>query len=466
MRTIRFVSLLLCLSVLGLVGLPSLTLAQFNSGSSGANGAFPPGAVPALTTEITLDLRDGTVTFLDAGGVPLDAVMLPAVPAGGFQDGIVQFTTVDVPEGVTLRIINNLARTPVTILATGDVNVAGTIDVRGENGDPALVGRGGFGGPGGFKGGNGQITRTRATLDAAGEGLGPGGGKGGGFGNDSDGVGGGGGAGFGTVGLSGDFNNPANGGSTYGTLGLLPMVGGSGGGGGSAKENGLGSGGGGGGGGGAILIASSTTIDVSGSILAIGGRGGNGVVNNISSGGGGSGGAIRLMAETLSVAGTLSAAGGGRGTAQNRNGGRGGLGRIRLEAVTFNFTGTITGISNNGGLGPVFLPNPPSVRIVTVGPLFDPTLHAVPASPTGNIGGTDVIVDAPGTFTIGLAASQVPLGTTIRVTAKPETDAAPIGPVFSLGLSGTVGDSTTTVDLTFPTAGLFFIEARATFTVP
>jgi hypothetical protein len=38
--------------------------------------------------------------------------------------------------------------------------------------------------------------------------------------------------------------------------------------------------------------------------------------------------------------------------------------------------------------------------------------------------------------------------------------------VPSPGLSGTFTSSTTPVDLSFPAAGLFFIEARATFTVP
>ncbi len=63
-------------------------------------------------------------------------------------------------------------------------------------------------------------------------------------------------------------------------------------------------------------------------------------------------------------------------------------------------------------------------------------------------------------------AANVPLGTTISVTAKPETDGAMIGPVISSALTGTVGNSTATANVTFPTGGLYFIEARATFALP
>ncbi|MEE8302939.1 MAG: hypothetical protein V3S24_10935, partial [Candidatus Tectomicrobia bacterium] len=119
-----------------------------------------------------------------------------------------------------------------------------------------------------------------------------------------------------------------------------------------------------------------------------------------------------------------------------------------------------SGFASNGGLGVVFLPSLPTVRITSVDG------RAVPAISTGSIGGTDVIIDGPGTVTIALEASRVPPGTTIDVTAKPEADGAVIGPVPSDGLSGTFDNSTTSVDVTFPSAGLFFIEARATFTLP
>lgn len=288
-----FVGLLVLLG-----GVSPRTLDAFDSGSTGANGAFPPAALPEGTTAITLDLQDGVVTFLPSG----TTVALPNIPAGGFADGILHFTTVDIPTGVTLTFIRNAANTPVSILAQGDVTVAGTIDVSGENGAEAGIGRGGKGGPGGFKGGNGEILQS---SPGAGNGLGPGGGGGGGI---DIGCGGGGGGGFGTAGGEGPFcNKPGgSGGSSYGTSALLPLVGGSGGGGGPQFGSGL-VGGGGGGGGGAILIASSAMINISGSILAKGGKGGNAPPAGGARGaGGGSGGAIRLIAETISGGGERS----------------------------------------------------------------------------------------------------------------------------------------------------------------
>jgi hypothetical protein len=166
------------------------------------------------------------------------------------------------------------------------------------------------------------------------------------------------------------------------------------------------------------------------------------------------------MADTLSGTGTISAVGGKGGSSSNLNGGIGGSGRIRLETTRFNFTGTLTGVGNNGGLGPVFLPNPPRVNIVSVDGV------AIAGTPQGIVGGTDVIVNAPGTLPIVFNAAQVPVGTTISVTAKPETNEAAIGPVTSGPLTGTLADSTVTVNLLFPTSGLYFLEARATFTLP
>jgi hypothetical protein len=421
-------------------GFMAPALAQFSSGSMGENGVFPPGAVPSGTTDITLELT-GVVTFLPGGAT----VTLPNIPAGGFADGILKFTTVDVPMGVTLRFPSAIV--PITILAQGNVNVAGTIDVSGEDGEPLNVSRGGKGGPGGFKGGQGKLT---VASSRAGTGLGPGGGAGGGPGNNNN--GGGSGGGFGTTGGAGPFNN-IGGGNTYGIPALLPLIGGSGGGGGPALNNG--NGGGGGGGGGAILIASSTTITVTGTIRADGGAG-------VSQGGaGGSGGAVRLMANTILGTGTLRAVG-GVGAPNNgisNAGGGGGFGRIRLEAFSNAFTGTISGSSSGGVPGIIFLPNVLTVRIDSVGGV------TVPAHPTGAAGGVDVVIPAPGAVSIVLKAAHVPVGTTIAVTVKPETDANIIG-VTSPGLAGAFDDSTVTVDVTFPTAGLYFIEARATFMVP
>src|SRR5438445_46759 len=134
--------------------------AQFNSGSTGADGALNPSAHLTLT--------------------------LPA-------SGVFNFTTVNIPGGVILRFTRNAANTPVTILAQGDVIIAGTMDVSGSaGGTGSLTGtllgpNGGAGGPGGFDGGtgaNGVISTT------GGAGLGPGGGSGGANSGSSGGGGG------------------------------------------------------------------------------------------------------------------------------------------------------------------------------------------------------------------------------------------------------------------------------------
>src|SRR3989442_8829753 len=175
--------------------------AQFNSGSTGADGALSP------STNLTLTL--------------------PAT-------GVFNFTTVNIPGGVILRFTRNAANTPVTILAQGDVTIVGTIDVSGSAGGAGslagtLLGpNGGAGGPGGFDGGTGA-NGIIATIGGAG--LGPGGGAGG---TNSGGSGGGGGhvAAGGSSRGAGAATAPR--GAAHGPPGLVPISGGYRGGGGGA----------------------------------------------------------------------------------------------------------------------------------------------------------------------------------------------------------------------------------------
>ena len=102
------------------VGLPAGVAAQtFSSGSTGAQGAFPPStpAPPGGTTSMAI-INDGTVTYYPSGTV----ATLPNVPAGGFRDGVFNFTTINVASGVTVWFVRNAANTPVTLLATGSVH--------------------------------------------------------------------------------------------------------------------------------------------------------------------------------------------------------------------------------------------------------------------------------------------------------------------------------------------------------
>ena len=99
----------------------------FSSGSTGADGVFAPPA------NVTL-----------------------AVP----PSGVFNFTNVTIPSGVTVRFTRNAANTPVTILATGNITIAGTVDVSATSGGNVVNGtflgsNAGIGGPGGFDGGNG-----------------------------------------------------------------------------------------------------------------------------------------------------------------------------------------------------------------------------------------------------------------------------------------------------------------------
>ena len=149
-----------------------VALAQtFSSGSTGANGPFPPVTPPTGTTGMVLDLNTGVVTFQPGG----TTATLPNTPAGGFTNGVLNFTTVSVASGITLSFVKNAANTPVTILASGDVTITGSIRVAGEN--AGVLGRPGRGGPGGFDGGMGGdgVNFTSGT-----NGVGPGGGGGGG----------------------------------------------------------------------------------------------------------------------------------------------------------------------------------------------------------------------------------------------------------------------------------------------
>ncbi|MCB9784075.1 MAG: hypothetical protein H6751_14015 [Candidatus Omnitrophica bacterium] len=258
--------------VMLLVGLSLVapSYAQFDSGSDGSDGAL---FMPSASGTVTMDVPE--------------------------PDGIFNFTTVDIQNGATLQFNQNSLNTPVYILATGAINVAGTINVSGKSGtgNPPV---GGLGGPGGYPGGVPGISGS-----PSGDGQGPGAGK---RGNNS--------------GLSGRaaYGGPAAGGSrtadgqVYGSPLLVPLVGGSGGGGYDGQP-----GNGGAGGGGAILLASNVEVFVpsGGRIDAQGGNGGSAQD--------GSGGAVRIVAPVVRGSGTIDIRGGG--------GGFGGHGRARVDVI-------------------------------------------------------------------------------------------------------------------------------------
>jgi len=186
-------------------------------------------------------------------------------------EGILNYTTINIAAGRTLRFTPNALNTPVYLLASGDITIAGTIHLDGSRGNGVS---GGLPGPGGFAGGNPGSAGTEP-----GDGHGPGGGKAGLNSGTADGAGAG---GFATKSAAGSSTRH---GGTYGSALLLPLVGGAGGGGTVGTP-----GNGGGGGGGALLLASTTRITLSGIVRADGANIASGAFNF------GSGGAIRLVA--------------------------------------------------------------------------------------------------------------------------------------------------------------------------
>jgi len=407
----------------------------FVSGSTGADGAFNP-----------------TVS---------QTVQLP-------ESGVLNFTSVNIPSGVVINFGHNSRNTPVTILAQGNVTIAGTIDISGAPGIAVLGGRRG---PGGFNGGAGgpttEIFNSQFYPSSAGvSGDGPGGG-GGGNASVPEKIGTGGGGGFGNSGQSGSSTHPSVingiGGPKYGLATLIPLVGGSGGGG---ETGSSGPGGGGGGGGGALLIASSGTISF---VDAVGpgnqgsrivANGGNGAFN-VAGAGGGSGGAVRLIANTILGPLRINATG---GTVAG-NGGSGGGGYVRIEAFDLNslaISASGNGLApriTTGAPGVVTPGNLPVIRIVTVAGI------APPVQPNGSLQGSpDIILptNQANPVNVSLSASNIPLGTTLQITLTPENGARTV--VQSTALSGTLAASTASASVSVPD-GICVIQASGTIDV-
>jgi hypothetical protein len=413
------------LCVVALAGVSQPILA-FDSGSSGADGVLN----PSVDTEIQLP-----------------------------DDGILEYTSIDIPAGISVTFSKNALNTPVTLLVSGDAVINGTIDVSGSDAPPSAgAGDGnlgddglpGEGGPGGFDGGRGGVADDSTNAGSpriAQAGIGPGGGRP----TISDlwrySCHGSGGA-FGTQGDTSWNRCDGESGPIYGNDDLLPLIGGSGGSGGGGRQSTDGSGGGGGGG--AILIAVSGTLTVAdgAEILADGGRGGDvghddGLDAGGRVGGGGSGGGIRLIATNLDGTGALSARGGrlGRYNGQNYGDNYGGKGRIRLEADNFTFNGSSNPAYSLAEPGQLVISGVPTIRIATV----DGT--AAPAEPSGY---GDIVLpsDAPNPVDVGLETSNVPVGNTVSVTVTPP-NGHPYS-VTSTALQGTEDDAAATASVDIP----------------
>jgi len=406
-RRLHLVVIALCLACAGTTG-PALGQ-TFSSGGTGADGAFSP------TTNTTLIVPD---------------------------HGVFNFTTVTIPSGITVRFVRGTGNAPVTVLATGNVTVAGTIDVSGTNGGNAAGGtflgsNAGLGGPGGFDGGNGANGIT-STLGGAG--LGPGGG------------GPGTGAGFATTGAV--ISATGTPGGPYGNAELLPLIGGSGGGGGGALLGSTSAGGGGGGG--AIVIATSGAITLTGAINARGGNGGSG--NN--PGGGGSGGAIRLVATTITGAnGALDVRGGLGGSGIGIGAGGGSVGRLRVEAYTNTASLNVNTVAPSLATpSAVALSNAPTLTITSIGGI------PAPAVPLGSFSTPDVTLPASvvNPVSVTLAAANIPPGTSVVVAAKGQAGGSTLATAM---LTGTLSSSGASASLTIADNQPSIVTASATFTL-
>ncbi|HLO94966.1 MAG TPA: hypothetical protein VK195_11650, partial [Burkholderiaceae bacterium] len=102
-------------------------------------------------------------------------------------DGVLNYTSVSIPKGVTVTFKRNKLNTPVYMLVSGDVLIQGTLDLRGQDGKASGTygdgvlgddGEPGRGGPGGFDGGRGgrDDATNRPEIINGGPGQGPGGG--------------------------------------------------------------------------------------------------------------------------------------------------------------------------------------------------------------------------------------------------------------------------------------------------
>jgi hypothetical protein len=260
--------------------------AQFNSGSTGVDGALDLSTCPTITCEVQLP-----------------------------ESGILNYTTVNIPQGKELRFKLNSRNTPVIVLAQGTISIAGIVNVSG-----GLNGSTSTGGPGGFFGGGGSNPQT-------GQGYGPGGGQ--------NGI---------------DNNN----GRWVGSLSLVPIIGGSGG----ATNGNIG----GLGGGGAIVLASTSSVIISGELRANSTDYPSACCN-------GSGGAIRIVSNSITITGTLKAVSYGSNNS--------GIIRLEAPAAQRNFSGTAMPTPVFAEINPVIIPsNPPTLTIASIGGYTVPSYSA------------------------------------------------------------------------------------------
>jgi hypothetical protein len=383
-KPLRYCPLLVALLCTFVIG----ASAQFSSGSTGADGPLDYANLPANTTVI-----------FDPGKFS------PSLhPAGLYA---YNFTTINIPVGVTVVLSGQLIKGPVFWLAQGDVNINGTIQLSGQTGAPATLDTSlrvpALGGPGGFVGGTGGDPAIPAQP-----GDGP--------------LGGG-------AGASGRFGG---GGGFSGNVLFAPPIGGSGGGGGFCNTA---IGPGGGAGGGALVIASSTTISVNGTIDA---RGGIGPIS-CANAGGGAGGGVKLVANRITgtTTGNIFALG-GSGSPNS-----GSPGAIRLEGFQISTPFNTDIQATQAAPGALFIPNQAvSIQVLSVGGI------PLPGEPSGTFTSPDVVINTGSPVPVAIQTSGIPPGTVLTLHIYSEDGTTQT--VQTNALQGTLQSATATANVTFP----------------
>lgn len=389
----------------------ALLLAQsFNAGSNGSDGNL---TFPNAKAGDVIDFNPRN-TALFPGGLDND------------NDNVYHFNTITIPAGVTVRLRARHIGGPVTWLAQGNVTIAGTLDLSGDDGANSgyVAATAAVPGPGGFYGGPGGDDATRPPLP----GFGPAGG-----------------AAFKLPASGPCENHWAKPGGFTGNQFLVPLIGGSGGGGYFVPAPGIGPGGGAGGG--AILIATSATISIqqNGSILARGGS----AFSTLNGAGNGAGGAIRLAANRIEGNGLLSVRSPGSGCPPNS----GIPGRVRMEAFQQAFVGGIEGTSASGSPFDTFVSAVlPTIRVLSVAGA------AVINPPDGTFEAPDVTITAGDLVPVVIQTTNIPTGTVVTLQVFSESGASQ-----SVNFPALPANGTTSVNVKWPT-GFSRGFLRASFT--
>lgn len=483
--------LVLLMTIAMLVAPATAARAQFNSGSSGVHGAFPPAQnaqgdpveIPDNYAFLVWNVRTGGVRYCgsytpgtgldtcNVGSNPDVSAQIPGIPQGGLTTGVYEFTSFAVNNplnffGRQIVVVGATPNTPLSILSQTDITLSVTgsgsslhFQARGWDGrspgsgdNPTLniAVAGGRGGPGGFDGGasgNGGATPSDGST-----GLGPQGGAGGqanGTPNES----------LHALAAQSSPLNPS----------LVPLAGGSGGGGAggvSAGHSNCGpnvtgyAGGSGGGGGGALLLAATGTVSIGpGVIMNL--HGGNGGRNNSSGcaqfGSGGAGGSLRVVATFITGTGTVNLGGGVR-----LDGVQAGGGFLRMEATSNTYTGGVNGPPAGGSF--VSFPTAPIPSNLPVLRITSVAGTATPVSPQAALATPDVTFETPieSPVTLQVAANNVPVGTTVNIKVVPAVGSPTTA--TTTPLAGTNASSTADATVTLP-PGAGVITASASFNV-